>query len=58
MFFYIRCVCIARGWGNKLLGMVNGMEDDGSTTSGFDGYTDDQTEVKEIGAYVYAVFAK
>ena len=53
-----RCVCIARGWGNKLLGMVSGMEDDGSTGSGFDGYADDQTNAKEIGAYVYAVFAK
>ena len=54
----IRCVCIGRGWGNKLLGMVSGMEDDGSTGSGFDGYVDDQTNAKEIGAYVYAVFAK
>ena len=38
--------------------MVSGMEEDGSTTSGFDGYVDDQTEAKGIGAYVYAVFAK
>ena len=38
--------------------MVSGMEEDGSTGSGFDGYVDDQTEAKEIGAYVYAVFAK
>ena len=58
MTFNFRCVCIARGWGAKLLGMVGGMEEDGSTGSGFDGYVDDQTEGKEIGAYVYAVFAK
>ena len=38
--------------------MVNGMEEDGSTGSGFDGYVDDQNGAKEIGAYVYAVFAK
>ena len=55
---WIRCVCIARGWGDKLLGMVSGMEEDGSTGTGYDGYVDDQTEAKDIGAYVYAVFAK
>ena len=51
-----KCACIPRT--NKLWGMVDGTNADGSTETGYDAYNDINIDMKSVGAYVYSIFAK